>query len=89
MKHHMSITVWVKSDCVQCEQTKKMFDKLGVDYLVQSLEENPLMVEGFREQGLMAAPIVITDTGMRWSGFRLDKIQSLARHLKSMGESES
>ena len=77
----MKITVWVKSDCVQCEQTKKMFDKHGVNYEVESLEENPLMVEGFREQGLLAAPIVITDSGLRWSGFRIDKIKNIVHSL--------
>ncbi len=81
----MKVTVWEKSFCVQCEQTKKQFDKLGIKYEVQSLEENPLVLEGFKAQGLLAAPIVTTDT-KAWSGFRLDKIQSLARHLKSSGE---
>lgn len=81
----MKVTIWTKSSCVQCEQTKKQFDKLGIAYEEQNLEENPLVLEGFKAQGLLAAPIVTTDT-KSWSGFRLDKIQSLARHLKSLGE---
>lgn len=81
----MKVTIWVKSACVQCDQTKKQFDKLGIAYEEQSLEDNPLVLEGFKQQGLLAAPIVTTDT-KAWSGFRLDKIQSLARHLKSIGD---
>lgn len=81
----MKVTVWTKSFCVQCEQTKKQFDKLGIKYEEQSLEDNPLVLEGFKQQGLLAAPIVTTDT-KSWSGFRLDKIQSLDRYLKSHGE---
>lgn len=81
----MKVTIWTKSSCVQCEQTKKQFDKLGITYEEQSLEDNPLVLDGFKAQGLLAAPIVTTDT-KAWSGFRLDKIQSLARHLKSAGE---
>lgn len=81
----MKVTVWTKSFCVQCEQTKKQFDKLGIQYEEQSLEDNPLILEGFKAQGLLAAPIVTTDT-KAWSGFRLDKIQSLDRYLKSLGE---
>jgi glutaredoxin-like protein NrdH len=65
--------------------TKKQFDKFGITYEEQSLEENPLVLEGFKQQGLMSAPIVTTDT-KAWSGFRPDKIQSLDRHLKSLGE---
>jgi len=77
----MKITVWTLPTCVQCEQTKKQFDKLGIQYEEQSLEDNPLVLEGFKQQGLLAAPIVTTDT-KAWSGFRLDKIQSLARHIR-------
>ncbi len=81
----MKVTVWELPNCVQCNMTKKQFDKLGVEYEVQSLADNPLVLEGFKAQGLMSAPIVTTDT-KSWSGFRIDKIQSLARHLKSQGE---
>jgi len=81
----MKVVIWTKSFCVQCEQTKKQFDKLGIEYEEQSLEDNPLVLEGFKQQGLLAAPIVTTDT-KAWSGFRPDKIQSLDRYLKSYGE---
>ena len=81
----MKVKVWTTSNCVQCIQTKKQFDKLGVVYEEESLETNILALEGFKAMGLLQAPIVETDT-KRWSGFRIDKIQSLARHLKSMGE---
>ena len=81
----MKVTVWTKSSCVQCEMTKKQMTKLGIVFEEQSLEENPLVLEGFKAQGLLAAPIVTTDT-KAWSGFRLDKIQSLDRYLRSHGE---
>lgn len=81
----MKIEIWTLPSCVQCEQTKKQFDKLGIRYEVKDLEAEPLALEGFKEQGLMAAPIVVTDT-KKWSGFRLDKITSLDRYLKSQGE---
>lgn len=77
----MRIVVWVKPACVQCNQTKKEFDKRGIIYQVRELNRNPKAVERFLELGLMAAPIVETDT-KRWSGFRLDKIKSLEYHLK-------
>lgn len=78
----MEIEVWTKSNCVQCDMTKKQFDKLGIRYVVKDLEADPLALDGFKEQGLMSAPIVVTDT-KKWSGFRLDKITSLALYLKS------
>lgn len=81
----MKVKVWTTPNCVQCVQTKKEFDKLGVIYEEESLAENLLALDGFRAMGLLQAPIVETDT-KRWSGFRIDKIQSLARHIKSLGE---
>lgn len=82
MTDPMKITVWTTPNCVQCNQTKKEFDKLGIQYNVRELNRNPRAVERFKEMGLMAAPIVETDD-RRWSGFRLNRIRSLAEHLKN------
>lgn len=76
----ISIVVWEKPNCVQCNQTKRVFDKLGIIYKTRKL--TPKAIERFVELGLTAAPIVETDD-RRWSGFRLDKIKSLEYHLKS------
>ncbi len=78
----MSIVVWEKPNCVQCTQTKKEFDKRGIQYKTRRLDRSAKAVEKFLELGLLAAPIVETDD-RRWSGFRLDKIKSLEYHLKS------
>jgi glutaredoxin-like protein NrdH len=78
----MVITVWEKPGCVQCMQTKKEFDKRGIQYRVRRLDRSAKAVDRFKELGLMAAPIVETDT-KRWSGFRLEKITSLEKHLKA------
>lgn len=78
----MKITVWELPNCVQCNQTKKEFDKLGIQYSVRQLNRNPKAVERFKELGLIAAPIVETDD-RRWSGFRLNRIRSLHNHLTS------
>lgn len=79
----MTITVWTTTNCVQCMMTKKELTKRGIHYEEKSLEENPLALEGFKQQGFTSAPIVQTDT-KTWSGFRIDKIKSLANYL--MGE---
>jgi hypothetical protein len=61
--------------------TKKQLDKRGITYTTRRLDRSPKAVERFLELGLLAAPIVETDT-KRWSGFRIDKINSLEHHLK-------
>ena len=70
--------VYSKENCVQCNATYRSFAKEGIDYDLVMLEEHPELVEQFRAEGLMQAPIV--DTGAeRWSGFRPDKIKELGR----------
>jgi glutaredoxin-like protein NrdH len=81
----MQITVWTLPNCVQCQQTKKQFDSMGIRYEEKSLDSDPFKADFFRAKGLLTAPIVETDVKL-WAGFRLDKIRSLAAHLKSLGE---
>ena len=81
----MLITVWTKPNCIQCVMTKKEMDKRGIRYEEMNLERHPDAVEAFMEAGLLAAPIVITDI-KRWSGFRLNKIESLHNYLKSINK---
>jgi glutaredoxin-like protein NrdH len=76
----MQITVYTTQNCVQCMMTKKQFDKLGIRYDEIALEQHPELIEKFKEIGLLSAPIVVTDS-KKWSGFRLDKIKSLANYL--------
>jgi len=76
----MKVTVWTTTNCVQCMQTKKQFDKLGIRYDEMALEQHPDKLEEFKAKGLLQAPIVEADTRI-WTGFRLDKIQSLRNKL--------
>jgi glutaredoxin-like protein NrdH len=78
----MEVKVWTKSNCVQCEQTKKLFAKEGVKYTEYNLEENLDQLETFKEQGLLAAPIIESEIGT-WSGFRIDKISDLSKAQKA------
>ena len=77
------VTIYTLPSCVQCESTKRQMDKLGIHYDVVDLTTVPDKLAEFKDKyGLASAPIVTTDTKI-WSGFRYDKIQSLAHHLFS------
>lgn len=78
----LTVTIWELPNCVQCRQTKRVMDQEGIKYRVRQLNRSPKAVERFKELGLMQAPIVETDT-KRWSGFRVEKIRSLANHLRT------
>ena len=65
---------------MQCNQTKREFEKRGIVFTARKL--TPKASEKFLAMGFTSAPIVETDS-KRWSGFRLEKIKSLEFHLKN------
>lgn len=69
--------VYTKPACVQCDMTKRMLDKIGVDYDTIDITQNPVALEMILKMGFTSAPVVITDTDS-WAGFNPDKINSLA-----------
>lgn len=81
------VTVYTNPQCVQCDQTKRQFDKLGVEYQVVDLASVPEKVEEFKALGYMSAPIVTTDIKV-WSGFKPAKIKSLVDYIHSMERGE-
>lgn len=81
------VTVYTTPACMQCEQTKKVLTREGIEFTVVDLTEHPDKVEEFKARGLMAAPIVTTDV-KEWSGFKLTKIMSLANYIRSLGRNE-
>ena len=76
----MSITVYSKPACVQCDATYRALDKRGLDYTVVDISQDAEALDMVRSLGYMQAPVVITDEG-NWSGFRPDKIDELASRL--------
>lgn len=79
------VTVWTTPNCVQCMMTKKKLDSHAIIYTVEDLTDakNAQALADFKDQGLIAAPIVTTDI-KTWSGFKPGKIDSLASYIHSM-----
>lgn len=72
----MSITVYSKPACVQCEQTKKLLTKNGLEFDVIDITENEAAYDTVINMGFKAAPVVVTDDDA-WAGFQPDKINGL------------
>ncbi|MDO8143018.1 MULTISPECIES: glutaredoxin-like protein NrdH [Isoptericola] len=73
----MSVTVYSKPSCVQCDATYRALDRKGVEYSVVDITEDAQALEMVRELGYLQAPVVVAgDT--HWSGFRPDQISALA-----------
>jgi len=71
-------TVYTKNNCVQCDMTKRLMDKIGVEYDTVNISEDADALNKLIEMGYKAAPVVMTDSGDSWAGFQPDKITELA-----------
>ncbi|ORC22088.1 MULTISPECIES: glutaredoxin-like protein NrdH [Rothia] len=73
----MTVTVYTKPACVQCNMTYRALDKLGVEYSTVDITKDPEALELIKSMGYLQAPVVIAGED-HWSGFQPDKINSLA-----------
>lgn len=73
----MTITVYTKPACVQCNATYKALDKQGLDYEIVDITEVPEARDYVMALGYLQAPVVVAG-GEHWSGFRPDRIRDIA-----------
>lgn len=73
----MTITVYTKPACVQCNMTCKALDKEGLAYEVVDISEDAEARDYVMALGYLQAPVVIAGSD-HWSGFRPDRIKALA-----------
>ena len=70
------VTVYTKPSCVQCDATKRMMDKLNIEYSTVDITIDTEAFEMVMSKGFKSAPVVITDNDA-WAGFNPDKISGL------------
>ena len=73
----MSITLYTKPACVQCNATKKALDRAGLNYTTVDISPDDSARDYVMALGYLQAPVVEVD-GDHWSGFRPDRIRTLA-----------
>ncbi|MBE6484530.1 MAG: glutaredoxin-like protein NrdH [Actinomycetaceae bacterium] len=78
----MSITVYTKPSCVQCNATKRALAKAGLSYDEVDLTQDAAALDTVKALGYQQAPVVFAD-GDHWAGFRPDKIKALATAMQS------
>ena len=76
----MTVTVYSKPSCVQCNATYRTLDSKGIDYNVVDLSQDAEALEKVTALGYKQAPVVIADD-KHWSGFQPDRINALAEQL--------
>lgn len=75
----MSITVYSKPACVQCNATYRHLDKKGLEYTTVDISKDPDARQTIMDKGFMRAPVVVVDGDWdnAWSGYQDDKINAL------------
>ncbi|WEV46862.1 glutaredoxin-like protein NrdH [Bifidobacterium sp. ESL0690] len=73
----MTVTVFTKPRCPQCEATKRQLTRANISFETVDLTENPSTLEQLTQAGFRQAPVVITPDAS-WSGYRPDLIKQLA-----------
>lgn len=76
----MTVTVYTKPACVQCNATYRALDKKGIPYNSVDLSTTPEALDEIKALGYMQAPVVVTEED-HWSGFNPEKIEELANAI--------
>ncbi|MEV8236983.1 glutaredoxin family protein [Rhodococcus sp. NPDC077669] len=75
----MSITVYTKPECNNCDQTKRRLNKHGIEYTTVDVTEDAAAREFVTDGlGYRQMPVVVVDESTHWSGFRIDALDKLA-----------
>ena len=73
----MSIILYTKPACVQCNATKKALDRAGLEYTSVDVTLDDDARDYVMALGYVQAPVVEAN-GEHWSGFRPERIKELA-----------
>ena len=73
----MTITVYSKPMCVQCNATYRALDKQGLDYQSIDVSQDAAALEFIKGLGYQQAPVIIAGED-HWSGYRPDRIKAIA-----------
>ena len=73
----MEITIYSKNNCVQCTMTKRFLNEHGADFNEINLSDHPELIDELKQAGFAATPIIKTDTGVSFTGFRPDNLRQL------------
>lgn len=80
----MTITVYTKPGCVQCDATRRGMTSRRIAFETVDLTEDAEAEAKVKELGYTTAPVVIAGKD-HWAGYRPDKIKALAPDRRGAG----
>lgn len=76
-----AIVLYSKPQCVQCDRTKLLFEKRGLEFTEVDITKDPDAYNYVTKTlGYSAAPVVVTEND-HWYGLRPDKIGEITQTL--------
>ncbi|ALZ86443.1 MULTISPECIES: glutaredoxin-like protein NrdH [Pseudomonas] len=72
----MTITIYSKPACVQCNATYRALDRQGITYEVVDIEQDAQARQTVESLGYRQVPVVVAGDD-HWAGFRPDKLGQL------------
>ena len=75
-----TITVYTKPACVQCNATFRALERQGIGYTAIDISEDQDAREYVLSLGYLQCTVVVAG-GDHWSGFRPDRIKTLAAQV--------
>lgn len=76
----MEVTVYTKTGCMQCQATKTLMDRLGIEYNLIDISNNTGITAFLQREGHKSLPVVFVDHDEdtdSWCGFRPNLIKQL------------
>lgn len=74
----MTLTLYTKPRCVQCDATKRALDRSGIAYEIVDVTQDAAAYAYVTETlGYRQVPVVVT-SDTHWSGFRPDLIKAVS-----------
>lgn len=71
------VVVYSKSNCMQCNFTKKFLEDRGVPFTAKDVEKNISALEEVKQLGFTSLPVVIAEGIEAFHGFRPDILSQL------------
>ncbi len=72
----MSVVIYTLPSCVQCDTSKRLMKRLGIEYEEIDMSKDEAALEYVKELGYTAAPVIVNGS-THWSGFRMEMISGL------------
>jgi glutaredoxin-like protein NrdH len=72
----MTVTVYTKPGCVQCNATFRALDKAEIHYTVIDVATDEQALAYLQSLGYLQVPVIVAGAE-HWSGFRPDRIKAL------------